>query len=42
MTMIMMQMDLFAFAMTQTTIRKPVEEPKKVIAAKTSAMNENP
>ena len=30
--MTMMQMDLFAFAMTQATIRKPAEEPKKVIA----------
>ena len=29
--MTMMQMDLFAFAMTQATIRKPAEEPKKVI-----------
>ena len=28
----MMQMDLFAFAMMQATIRKTVEEPKKVIA----------
>ena len=29
--MTMLQMDLFSFAMTQATIRKPAKEPKKVI-----------
>ena len=29
--MTMMQMDLFAFAMTQAAIRKPAEEPKQII-----------
>ena len=29
--MTMLQMDLFSFAMMQATIRKPAEEPKKII-----------
>ena len=29
--MAMLQMDLFSFAVMQATIRKPAEEPKKII-----------